>query len=73
MQAADFHTGSALLNNAMKNLLVHWEATKETWNDATMRKFEEEHIETLKPKIRTFLETTARISEMLQRAEIECQ
>ena len=73
MQAADFHTGTVLLQNAMKNLLAHWEVTKETWQDSTMQKFEEEHIETLKPKIRTFLETTAKLSEMLQRAEIDCQ
>jgi hypothetical protein len=73
MAVADFTTGSTLLNNAMKTLMAKWLATREQWDDATAKRFEEEFLKPLPQKFRFMLDSCGRLSEILQRAEQDCK
>ncbi|MGC4006620.1 MAG: hypothetical protein QM811_27260 [Pirellulales bacterium] len=72
MPVADFFTASAMLSQGMKTLIQRWQNTKESWNDPSARQFEADHLEPLPHKFRILLDTTSRLSDLLQRAEQDC-
>jgi hypothetical protein len=73
MKIADLTTGSAKLSAAYKALRLRWDATKDHWQDANCRRFEETYIDPLEPEIRDALEAISNLHELLSRAERECQ
>lgn len=73
MPVADFHTASTILNNGLKTLLMQWTITTDQWHDTASERYGRDHIEPLPLKIRVLLDSCARLSETLQRAEVDCQ
>lgn len=73
MKIADLTTGSAKIASAYKTLQLHWEDTKEHWQDSTQRRFDENYLEPLGPQIAAALEAIARLTEVLARAERDCE
>lgn len=69
---ADLSTGAAKLSNAAKALRLAWQDATEQWNDDTSRAFEEQYLRPLMPKIKTAVDSTNRMAELLGRAEREC-
>lgn len=72
MIVGDLVTGAAKLSDALKNLHIHWEETKEQWQDAACRRFEEEHLAPLEPQVHLTLDAIARLADVLERAQREC-
>ena len=56
MIVGDLVTGAAKLADALKNLHMHWDDTKEQWQDAACRRFEEEHLAPLEPQVHLTLD-----------------
>ena len=73
MRIADLTTGAAKMGTAHKTMRLHWEATKEEWQDANCRNFEERFLDPLEPQLHSAMEAIARLSEILNRAERECE
>jgi hypothetical protein len=69
---ADLSTGASKLTNAAKALRLAWQEAAEQWNDDTSRAFEEQYLRPLMPKIKTAVDSTNRMAELLGRAEREC-
>ena len=72
MIVGDLVTGAAKLADALKNLHMHWEDTKEQWQDAACRRFEEEHLAPLEPQVHLTLDAITRLADVLERAQREC-
>ncbi|HEV2973280.1 MAG TPA: hypothetical protein VGY55_25155 [Pirellulales bacterium] len=72
MIVGDLVTGAAKLSGALKNLYLHWDETKDQWQDAAGRRFEEDHLVPLEPKVHLTLDAVARLAEVLERAQREC-
>jgi hypothetical protein len=72
MIVGDLVTGGQKLSEALKNLQLHWEATKEHWQDAASRRFEEQHLTPLEPKVHLTLDAIARLAEVMARAQRDC-
>jgi hypothetical protein len=72
MIVGDLVTGAAKLSEALKNLSLHWDETKDAWQDTACRRFEEDHLVPLEPKVRLSLDAVARLAEALERAQREC-
>jgi hypothetical protein len=72
MIVGDLVTGAAKLSGALKNLYLHWDETKDQWQDAACRRFEEDHLAQLEPKVHLTLDAVARLAEVLERAQREC-
>jgi hypothetical protein len=72
MIVGDLVTGGQKLSEALKNLHLHWEATKEQWQDAASRRFEDQHVVPLEPKVHLTLDAIARLAEAMERAQREC-
>ncbi len=72
MIVGDLVTGAAKLADAMKNLQMRWEGTKEQWQDAACRRFEEVHLAPLEPQVHLTLDAVTRLADVLERAQREC-
>jgi hypothetical protein len=73
MPVADFHTAATILNNGLKTLMMQWQITCDQWHDTASANYGRDHIEPLPHKIRFLLDSCGRLSEVLQRAEVDCQ
>jgi hypothetical protein len=73
MPVADFYTASTILNNGLKSLMLQWQITCDQWHDEASARYGRDHIEPLPLKFRILLDSCARLSETLQRAEVDCQ
>ena len=73
MRIADLTTGAAKLTSSYKTMRVHWDATKDEWLDANQKHFEERFITPLDPQMLRAMEALGRLSEILSRAERECE
>lgn len=72
MIVGDLVSGAGRLAEAMKDLNLHWEETKEQWRDTACRKFEKDHLVELEPLVRLTFDAVARLADTLDRAQREC-
>jgi hypothetical protein len=68
MHIGDLSSGASKMALSLKQLLLKWEAAKESWNDATSKGFHKDHIEPLTPDVKETLEAVGRLAEVLSRA-----
>jgi hypothetical protein len=73
MKIADLTSGAAKIATAYKTLRLHWESTKEHWHDDNRRRFEEDYLDPLEPQVAAALEAIGNLSEVMRRAEQECE
>lgn len=66
------HEGSGQLAMAMKELLGHWEETKQAWNDPVGRSFEQEHLVPLTTESRTAIAALGQMALVLDDIRREC-
>jgi hypothetical protein len=71
MIVGDLHSGAGKLEQAIKNLQLRWEFTRQMWHDSASRSFEDNHLADLLPQVRTVLEATQRVREVLEKAQYE--
>jgi hypothetical protein len=65
-------TGSGQLQQALKNLLTHWEETKTHWTDPVSRAFENDHCTPLEMQILATLRGIQRLADALDQAKRDC-
>lgn len=65
--------GRAKMVGALKELMVKWDRTKETWDDPMSRTLEERVLLPLEPKIRSAATAMEKMGEVLARARRECE
>ena len=57
---------------ALKSLRTTVAAVESQWNDQARRKFRENHLAAVEPKVRTMFEAIGRMTEVLAAAERDC-
>ena len=72
MKPWDLNSGAANLEDAMKTLQEVRSDTAELWDDQTYRKFQEEYLLPLEPRVRRVLDAIHRLAEVMARAERDC-
>ena len=73
MKRADLHTGGARLGDGLEQLQVAWQQVTRHWKDESRHHFEEEHLDPIAPTVRMTLDALTRLSDILARAERECE
>jgi len=69
MRIADFSTSVGRLQLAVESLDTAWSECKKYWHDRTSRKFEEDYLAPLAPKVRMTVGAINRLSTILQEAQ----
>ncbi len=72
MIAGDLVSGATKLSESLKNLMLHWQETKDQWQDVASRRFEEDHLAPLEPKVHLTLDAISRLADVLERAQRDC-
>jgi hypothetical protein len=73
MRVADLTSGAAKIASAYKTLKLRWESTTELWQDGNQRRFDENFIAPLESQIASALTAIGKLTEVLERAERECE
>lgn len=73
MKTCDLNTPTARLREAMKNLQAARREIAESWSDNTHRQFEETFLAPLEPSMRRTIAAIGKLSEILARAQRECE
>ena len=72
VKSCDLSAGAAKLELALKSVRTTVAAVESQWNDQAQRKFRENHLAAVEPKVRTMFEAIGRMAEVLAAAEREC-
>ena len=73
MRLWDLETSSAQLRDAMEELQLAWEETREHWDDSVSDRFREEYLEPIAPAMKLALDATARMNNLLAHVYRECE
>jgi hypothetical protein len=72
MRAWDLNTGASILEDALKTLQTARSETAEAWDDETNRKFQEEYLAPLEPRVRRVVDAIRRLADVMVRAQRDC-
>ena len=73
MRVANFSAGITKLQSAMETLQRDWELSQEFWKDEASRSLEENYLQPILKQLKETADATARLSEVIARAERECE
>lgn len=73
MRIGDLTDGVTKLHEALNSLQVAWGEVQTGWDDANSRRFEEEYLEPIIPKLKLALDATSRLGDVLARAYRDCE
>lgn len=62
-----------MLQEAMKKLQIKWERARRDWDDEMTRRFDEQYIAPLKPRVKASLAAISRVGEVVGQARRECE
>jgi hypothetical protein len=73
VRKCDLATGAAQIRHALENLETVWSESSHQWNDAVSRKFREQHMDPLIPRLKLALDAIARMSLLMDEVERDCE
>ncbi len=68
----NIHGNATRLAALTRELLAHWDQTKDHWRDAKSAEFEARFIEELKQKVGAAVTATEKLSVMVQKIRSDC-
>lgn len=72
MRTCDLNSGLGQLSHAFSQLKDRLGATQSQWNDQARRKFEQDYLQEIPARMQQMVAAVQRLSEVLEKAEKEC-
>ena len=73
MRKCDLSTGAGRIRHAVENLEIVWNEAADQWNDAVSRRFREEHLEPIIPRLKLALDAISRMELLVNEVERDCE
>ena len=73
MKATDVQSSASRLKEGFEMLNLRWQMSSDVWQDHARANFEERHLRTLDGPVMISLESIRRLSNVLSRAQKECE
>jgi hypothetical protein len=73
MRKCDLDTGSGRIRHALENLETAWNEVSDQWNDAVSRRFREQHLDPMVPRVKLGLDAISRMRLLLDEVERDCE
>lgn len=67
------NVAKANLADALKQLKVRWARTRQSWDDEAARRFEEEVLRTIEPRVLTAIKGLDHVADLVAAARRECE
>lgn len=72
MHVGNLQAASGRLQDALDQLLLAWDQTREQWHDENARHIEEELLEPIAKELKASIPAIGQMSQLLQQAVREC-
>lgn len=69
MKPSDLETGAIRIRRGYEELLLVWEEASEEWNDELSRAVQKDHLEPMKPIVKSTLDAVGRMRTLLHEAQ----
>jgi hypothetical protein len=73
VRKCDLATGAARIRHALENIEVVWSDASQEWNDAVSRRFREQHLDPLVPRLKLALDAISRMGLLIDEVERDCE
>jgi hypothetical protein len=73
MRRCELSTGVGRIRHALENLEIAWQEASYDWNDAVSRRFSENHLEPMLPRVKLALDAITRMSLLMDEVERDCE
>lgn len=73
MRRCDLDTGASRIKHALEDLELAWKAASDEWRDAVSRRFCEQHLEPIVPRVKLALDAISRMRGLLGEVERDCE
>jgi hypothetical protein len=73
MRKCDLATGAARIRHALENVETVWGENSQAWNDAVSRRFREQHLDPMIPRLKLALDAIARMDLLMAEVERDCE
>ena len=73
MRKCDLATGAARIRHALENIEAVWSDASQEWNDAVSRRFREQHLDPLVPRLKLALDAISRMGLLIDEVERDCE
>ena len=73
MRRCDLATGASRIRNALENLETVWNEIPGEWDDAVRRRFGEQHLDPMVPRVKLALDAIGRMSLLMGEVERDCE
>jgi hypothetical protein len=73
MNGGALYSHGTHIHDAIEELLAAWVEAEQLWNDSVSRRFCEEHLEPLGPIVKLALDSTFRMSHVVNQMHHDCE
>lgn len=73
MRKCDFATGAGRIRHAIENLETVWNEISDQWDDAVSRRFREQHLDPMIPRVKLALDAISRMTLLMDEVERDCE
>jgi hypothetical protein len=73
MHKCDLSTGAGRIRHALEKLEIVCGEAADQWNDAVSRRFREEHLEPIVPRLKLALDAISRMDLLINEVERDCE
>jgi len=73
MRRCDLNTGAGRIRHALENLETVWNEISHEWDDSVSRRFREQHLESMIPRLKLGLDAISRMSLVIDEVERDCE
>jgi hypothetical protein len=73
MRKCDLSTPTGRIRYALERLEIVWNESASQWNDAVSRRFQEQHLEPMLPRLKLAMDAISRMSLLIDEVERDCE
>lgn len=73
MRRCDLATGAGRIRHALESLETVWNEISSEWDDSVSRRFREQHLESMIPRIKLGLDAISRMNLLIDEVERDCE
>ena len=73
MRVGNLQSGAGQLQDALEKLLIAWEQTREVWDDARAKQFEETYLRPISEEVSMAVPAVGHMSQTMGTAVRECE
>jgi hypothetical protein len=73
MRRCDLATAAGRIRHALEHLETVWNEIAHEWDDSVSRRFREQHLESMIPRLKLGLDAISRMSLLINEVERDCE